>query len=168
MSEPFLSEIKIMAFNFPPRGWAFCNGQLLSINQNLALFMLIGTTYGGDGVTTFALPNLQGRVPIHVGNGHALAAAGGELAHILSLSELSAHSHAAEASSLDGDLATPANNVLAGTATAQLYSSSASNLTPLHPSSITSVGGSEPHENLQPYLVLNFCIALTGIFPSQT
>ena len=168
MSEPFLSEIRIMAFNFPPRGWAFCNGQLLSISQNLALFMLIGTTYGGDGVTTFALPNLQGRIPIHVGNGHALAAAAGELTHTLSLPELAAHSHGAEASSLDGDQPTPANNLLAGTGTAQLYSSSASNLAPLHPNSVTSVGGSQPHENLQPYLVLNFCIALQGIFPSQT
>jgi microcystin-dependent protein len=167
MSEPFLSEIKIMSFNFPPKGWALCNGQLLPINQNQALFSLLGTTYGGDGRTNFALPNLQGRVPNHVGNGHILGEQGGEQNHTLQISELPTHVHSPLASSLDGDVPTATSNLLAGTATAQLYSSSPTNLTPLFPGTIANAGGSQPHENMQPYLVLNFCIALQGIFPSQ-
>lgn len=166
MSEPFLSEIKIMSFNFPPSGWAFCNGQLLPIAQNQALFSLLGTTYGGDGRVNFGLPNLQGRVPIHFGGGHTLGESAGEEVHTLAISELTAHTHSAMASSLDGDQPAPTNNLLAGTATAQVYSSAATNLTPLLPS-ISSVGGSQPHENRQPFLVLNFCIALQGIFPSS-
>jgi len=168
MSEPFLSEIKIFSFNFAPSGWALCNGQLLLISQNQFLFSLLGTTYGGDGTTTFGLPNLQGRVAIHRGNGHTLGEAAGEQIHTLSLPELATHSHGAEASALDGDQPTPASSLLAGTAASQLYSSSASNLTPLLPGTVTSVGGSQSHENMQPYLVLNFCIALQGVFPSQT
>jgi microcystin-dependent protein len=168
MSEPFLSEIKIMSFNFAPRGWALCNGQLLPINQNQALFSLLGTTYGGNGQTTFGLPNLQGRVPIHMGGGHTLGEAAGEFNHTLSLTELPTHNHAAQASSLDGDQPSPVGFLLAGTATAQLYSSSASNLTALFPGTIANAGGSQPHTNTQPFLTLNFCIALQGIFPSQT
>jgi microcystin-dependent protein len=166
MSDPFLSEIRIMSFNFPPKGWALCNGQLLPINQNQALFSLLNNIYGGDGRTTFALPNLQGKVPIHVGNTHVLAETGGEYAHTLTPSELAAHTHAANASSLDGDKPDPADNVLAGTATTQLYSSAAKNITALAPA-VSSVGGSQPHENTQPYLTLSFCIALQGIFPSE-
>ena len=168
MSDQYLSEIKIFSFNFAPTGWALCNGQLLPINQNQTLFSLLGTTYGGDGVTTFGLPNLQGRVAVHRGNGHALGGAAGEQTHTLLASELAAHSHVASASSLDGDQPTAMNNLLAGAATAQAYSSSVSNLTPLVASTLTSVGGAQAHENMQPYLVLNFCIALQGIVPTQS
>jgi microcystin-dependent protein len=168
MSEPFLSEIRIMSFNFPPTGWALCNGQLLLITQNQALFSLLGTTYGGDGVVNFALPNLQGRVPIHFGGGHTLGDSAGQEQHTLTIPELPAHTHATMASSLDGDQPSPAGNLLAGTANAQLYSSTATNLEPLLPATISSVGGSQSHENRQPFLVLNFCIALQGIFPSAT
>jgi microcystin-dependent protein len=141
----------------------------MSIAQNEALFSLIGTTYGGNGITSFALPNLQGRVPIHLGNGHVRGEAAGELSHTLVIGELPAHTHAVMASSLDGDLPSPANNLLAGTATTQLYSTAASNLTALNSSTVVSSGGgSQPHENMQPYLVLSFCIALVGIYPSGT
>jgi microcystin-dependent protein len=167
MSEPFISEIKIMSFGFAPKGWALCNGQLLPINQNQALFSLLGTTYGGDGRVNFGLPDLQSRAPIHMGSGHTLGERGGEQAHTLSISEIPTHIHTASASSLDGDVPTPTGNVLAGTGTAQLYSSSSANLTSLNPGTIGNVGGSQAHLNMQPFLVLTFCIALQGIFPSQ-
>jgi microcystin-dependent protein len=166
MAEPFLGEIRILSFGFPPKGWALCNGQLLPINQNQALFSLLGTTYGGDGRVNFGLPNLQGRVSIHFGNGHTLGEAAGEQSHTLQISELPTHIHVANASSLDGDVPTPTSNLLAGTATAQLYSSAATNLTALLPGTITNAGGSQAHLNMQPFLVLNFSIALQGIFPS--
>ncbi len=168
MAEPFLSEIRIMSFGFPPKGWALCDGQLLPINQNQALFSLLGTTYGGDGRVNFGLPDLQGRVPIHMGNSHTLGERGGEQAHTLSISEIPTHTHTLFGSSLDGDVPTPASSLLAGTATAQLYTSTASNLTSLMPGTVANVGGSQPHLNMQPFLVLNFSIALQGIFPSQT
>jgi microcystin-dependent protein len=164
MAEPFLSEIRIMSFGFPPRGWAFCNGQLLPINQNQALFSLLGTTYGGDGRVNFGLPNLQGRTPMHMGNGHTLGERGGEQAHTLSISEIPTHAHTARASSSDGDSAVPTNNMLGK---AQIYRAPA-DLTSLHPATITNVGGSQAHLNMQPFLTLSFCIALQGIFPSQT
>lgn len=165
MAEPFLAEIRIMSFGFPPKGWALCNGQLLPINQNQPLFSLLGTTYGGDGRVNFALPNLQGCVPIHMGNGHTLGERGGEVAHTLSISEMSDHTHPAQASASNAGTPNPGNGVLA--AANNLYGSAAS-LTPLSPSSITNAGGSQAHENRQPYLALTFCIALQGIFPSQT
>jgi microcystin-dependent protein len=168
MAEPFLSEIRIFSFNFAPKGWALCDGQLLPINQNQALFSLLGTTYGGNGQTTFGLPNLQGRVPIHMGNGHTLGESGGEQAHTLSISEIPTHVHVANGSSLDGDQPIPTGNLLAGTATAQLYTGTVSNLTSLFPGTIGNVGGSQAHLNMQPFLVLNMSIALQGIFPSQT
>src|ERR1700737_2995411 len=167
MAEPFMSEIRIMSFNFAPKGWARCDGQLLPINQNQALFSLLGTTYGGDGRVNFALPNLQGNVPIHFGQGHTLGEKGGEQGHTLSISEIPTHVHGALGSSMDGNLATPAGNLLAGTATAQLYSLTTTNLTSLMPSTVANVGGSQAHLNMQPFLVLNFSIALQGIFPSQ-
>jgi microcystin-dependent protein len=166
MAEPFLSEIRIMSFGFPPKGWALCNGQLLPINQNQALFSLLGTTYGGDGRVNFGLPNLQGRAPISTGGGHILGEAGGQASHTLTIGELPTHTHVLQASSTDGDTPVPTNDVLAGSGTAQIYSS-ATNLTSLLPGSIANVGGSQAHQNMQPYLVLNFCIALQGIFPSQ-
>jgi microcystin-dependent protein len=167
MSEPFLSEIKIMSFVFPPKGWALCNGQLMPINQNQALFSLLGTTYGGDGRVNFGLPDLQARTPIHMGGGHTLGERGGEQNHTLSISEIPTHVHTAFGSSLDGNQPAPGNNLLAGTATAQLYTGVVSNLTSLLPSTVANVGGSQPHQNMQPYLTLSFCIALQGIFPTQ-
>lgn len=164
MSEPFLGEIKIISWNYPAKGWAFCNGQLLPINQNQALFSLLGTTYGGDGRVNFGLPNLQGRAPNHVGAGLVLGELGGEANHILSISEVPTHTHSAVASTVTGDDPIPTNNYLG--AAANFYGPAA-NLTSLQPGTISVVGSSQPHNNTQPYLVLNFCIALQGIFPSQ-
>jgi len=164
MAEPFLSEIRIFSFNFAPKGWALCNGQLLPINQNQALFSLLGTTYGGDGQVNFALPDLQSRSPIHVGN-HTLGERGGEQAHTLILSEMPTHTHAAACNSAIGDKPAPAANFWAST-TANPYSSNAPNAN-MNPAAVTNVGGSQAHLNMSPYLVLNFCIALQGIFPSR-
>ena len=165
MAEPFLAEIRIMSFGFPPKGWALCDGQLLPINQNQALFSLLGTTFGGDGRVNFGLPNLDGRTPMHMGNGHTLGERGGEQAHTLSISELPQHIHFAQASPTDGDQVIATNNYLGPVS--QLYGAPA-NLTSLVPSEISNVGGSQAHLNMQPFLVLSFCIALQGIFPSQT
>jgi microcystin-dependent protein len=167
MSEPFLSEIKIMSFNFPPKGWAMCNGQLLPINQNQALFALLGTTYGGDGRQTFGLPNLQTRTPMHVGNGHTLGEIGGEQAHTLTIAELPAHTHSVNVANVAATSNAPSNaRMISQSGGANLYAG-ASNLQPMAPQAIASVGGSQPHENKRPYLTLTFCIALQGIFPSQ-
>src|SRR5687767_14239533 len=165
MAEPFLSEIRLMSFVFAPKGWALCNGQLLPINQNQALFSLLGTTYGGDGRTTFALPDLRARVPIHEGEGHTLGEKGGEQAHTLSISELPEHTHVLNASSTDGNVPVPGGNFLARTVN-NIYGP-ANSLVSLNPGTVTNVGGSQPHLNTQPFLVLSFCIALIGIFPSQ-
>src|SRR5579859_6057739 len=154
VSEPFLSEIKIMSFNFPPKGWALCNGQLLPINQNQALFSLLGTTYGGDGRVNFGLPNLQGRTPNHMGNGFVLGEMGGEQAHTLNISEVPTHTHLASATDTAGDSPIPTGNYLG--AADNMYAPLA-NATPLQPGTITAVGSSQPHENMQPYLVLSFC-----------
>lgn len=165
MSDPFLSEIKIVSFNFPPKGWTFCNGQLLPINQNQALFSLLGTTYGGDGRTTFGLPNLQGRISAHMGNGFTLGERGGETAHTLNISELPAHNHVPVGSSTNPSSPTAAGNIWA-TFTGNQYNNTPN--TAMNPACIAATGGSQPHENMSPYLVLNFIIALQGIFPSQT
>jgi microcystin-dependent protein len=164
MGEPFLSEIKIMAFNYAPRGWAFCNGQLLPINQNQALFALLGTTYGGNGQTTFGLPDLRGSVPLHSGQGFTLGQKGGQAAHTVTMSEMPTHVHPMQASATDGNIATVSGNVLARTVN-NIYGP-VQNLQPTNPLSVTNFGGSQPHENRQPFLTLNFCIALQGIFPS--
>jgi len=166
MGSPFLSEIKIMSFGFAPKGWAQCNGQLLPINQNQALFSLLGTTFGGNGRINFGLPNLQGRAPVSMGSGFTLGQLGGEAMHTLITSELPSHSHAANASSAtaNGSL-NPANNYLGGFS--NFYNSGGS-LTAMVPTTIGNNGGSQPHQNMQPYLTLNFCIALQGIFPSQS
>ena len=164
MAEPFLSEIKIVSFNFAPKGWATCDGQLLPINQNQALFALLGTTYGGNGQTNFALPDLRGRTPIHFGNGHVLGERGGEQAHTLTVAETPMHIHALAGTPSAADTATPTNNYLA--AANNQYAPPA-NLTSMGPSSISAAGGSQPHENMQPYLTLMFVIALQGIFPSR-
>ncbi len=164
MAEPFLAEIRLMSFAFPPRGWALCNGQLLPINQNQALFSLLGTTFGGDGRVNFALPDLRGRAPIHDGSGHTLGERGGEQAHTLNIAELPAHAHTAQGSTNVGDAVNPTNAVLA--AASNVYRT-ADNLTALNAASVTNVGGSQAHLNMQPFLTLSFCIALQGIFPSQ-
>ena len=166
MAEPFLSEIRLMSFNFAPKGWAMCNGQLLPINQNQALFSLLGTTYGGDGRVNFGLPNLQGRTPMHMGSGHTLGEVGGEQAHTISISELPTHTHSMQGTSAVGNSAPPAGHILAATP-ALIYNPSG-NLTTLQPGTVGNTGGSQAHLNMQPFLTINFCIALQGIFPSQT
>ena len=166
MAEPFLSEIRLMSFVFPPKGWALCNGQLLPINQNQALFSLLGTTFGGDGRVNFALPELRGRVPIHVGGGHTLGERGGEQAHTLSIAELPQHTHVLNATTSAATTSAPNNTrVLAQSTAANLYAP-ASNLTAMSSTAVTNIGGSQAHLNMQPFLTLSFCIALQGIFPS--
>lgn len=166
MAEPFLSEIRLMSFIFAPKGWALCNGQLLPINQNQALFSLLGTTFGGDGRVNFALPDLRGRVPIHVGGGHVLGERGGEQAHTLSIAELPTHTHTPMFSKQDATLPTPGGNYPAKTL-GPIYGPPQS-LVAMNASAITNVGGSQAHLNMQPFLTLSFCIALQGIFPSPT
>ncbi|HEV2805060.1 MAG TPA: tail fiber protein [Chthoniobacterales bacterium] len=166
MAEPFLSEIRIMSFVFAPKSWALCNGQLMPINQNQALFSLLGTTFGGDGRVNFALPDLRGRTPIHVGQKHTLGEKGGEQAHTLSIAELPTHVHVLNGSSNTGAAIIPTGNTLSVTPN-QIYTQPA-NLTSLSPSSVSNVGGSQAHLNMQPFLTLSFCIALQGIFPSPT
>jgi microcystin-dependent protein len=164
MAEPFLSEIRIMSFNFAPKGWAMCNGQLLPINQNQALFSLLGTTFGGDGRVNFALPDQRGMTPIHVGSGHTLGEKGGEQAHTLSIAELPTHVHVANGSSTAADVNVPDNTTYLGVV-ANTYAPFG-NAVAMGPSTIGTVGGSQAHLNMQPFLTLTFCIALQGIFPS--
>lgn len=168
MAEPFLSEIRLMSFVFAPKGWALANGQLLPINQNQALFSLLGTTFGGDGRVNFALPDLRGRTPIHVGSSHTLGERGGEQAHTLSIAEIPTHTHVMSASSAEANAPVPfgpSGNIPASATPALTYGPPA-NLTALNSGSVTNTGGSQAHLNMQPYLTLNFCIALQGIFPS--
>ncbi|MCM3570956.1 phage tail protein [Neobacillus mesonae] len=170
MSEPFIGEIRLFAFNFAPVGWAMCNGQLLPIAQNTALFALIGTTYGGDGRTTFALPDLRGRVAMHLNGGNPNLSPrqqgefGGSETHTLSVNEMPTHSHVASASQTEANTIFPTNNIWAVT---EQPAYSQSQNTTLASSAIQPAGGNQAHNNLQPYLVLNYCIALQGIFPSR-
>jgi len=164
MSTPFLAEIRIFSFSFAPKGWALCNGQLMPINQNQAVFSILGTTYGGDGRTNFALPNLQGRVPVYKGNGIVLGESAGEQAHTLSISELSAHTHTPVGSSSNPTTGNPTGNLWASLGSGGYLPTPN---TTMNPASILPAGGNQPHDNMSPYLVLNFCIALQGIFPSQ-
>jgi microcystin-dependent protein len=164
MSEPFISEIRIMSFSFPPKGWAFCNGQLLPINQNQALFSLLGTTYGGDGRVNFALPDVRGRAPFHMGPGFTLGQRGGEENHTLNLSETPTHAHSMIGSSNTADQNNPSGNYWAVPG-ANTYATSANG--GMNAGAITTAGSGQPHQNLSPFLTLSFCIALQGIFPSQ-
>lgn len=165
MAEPFLSEIRIMSFVFAPKGWALCNGQLLPINQNQGLFSLLGTTFGGDGRVNFALPDLRSRVPIHVGGGHTLGERGGEPAHTLSIAELPTHTHVLQATTTDAAVAVPTANYIARLAPANPFIAPGT-LATMNAATVSNTGGSQAHLNLQPFLTLNFCIALQGIFPS--
>jgi microcystin-dependent protein len=176
MAEPFLSEIRIFSFVFAPKGWALCNGQFLPINQNQALFSLLGTTYGGNGQTTFALPDLRGKVPIHVGSGHTLGETAGSYAVTLNIQQLPQHAHTFTKNSCV-DSATANANV--GPPTSAFWANNGKtaystqdpnnqiNTGAMNPSTVSNVGGSQPHTNIQPFLTLSFCIALQGIFPSQ-
>lgn len=168
MSEPFLAEVRMVGFNFPPRNWAFCDGQILPIAQNQALFALLGTTYGGDGRTTFSLPDLRGRTPAHVGaNGIALGSKAGEETHALTTDEVPAHTHNIVASGNQGSDTSPVGNVLASQARrGQPIYAAANNLVGLN-SNVSTSGGGSSHINMQPYLVISFCIALQGVFPSR-
>lgn len=169
MAEPFLSEIRAFSFVFAPKSWALCNGQLLPINQNQALFSLLGTTFGGDGRVNFALPDLRGRVPMHVGSGHTLGERGGEQAHTLSVAELPTHSHVVSARDVSAttNQPTPNTTMLANSAGSAAYGP-VTNPVAMAPQAVSNVGGSQAHLNMQPFLTISFCIALQGIFPSPT
>ena len=168
MSSPFIGEIRMFAGNFAPVGWAFCNGALIPISENDALFNLIGTTYGGDGQNTFALPNLQSCVPVHVGPGFALGQSGGAESVTLTTSQIPAHSHMPLCNSNAGTAAGPAGNVWAvPNPSVTIYSDVAPSLA-MDPAAVGLTGGSQPHDNMIPFLVINFIISLFGIFPSQT
>jgi microcystin-dependent protein len=166
MADPFVAEIRIFPFNFAPKGWAFCNGQLLPISQNTALFSLLGTTYGGNGQTNFALPNLRGQVPIHVGDGHTLGERAGQSAHTLTINEMPQHLHLLNAANVPATTNLASSNVVLAQSTASQLYNNPTNLTPMDPTGVTNVGGSQAHENRMPFLTLSFCIALQGIFPS--
>ncbi|MGN7360497.1 phage tail protein [Paenibacillus sp. SAF-054] len=164
MSEPFVGEIRLFANNYAPRGWMFCEGQILQINQNQALYSLLGNVYGGDGVTTFALPDYRGRVPLHVSPNIPLGTSNGEAAHTLTVNEIPQHTHQVNASSNSAGSNSPLNGVWA--ADSVLYESAAT-MTSMSSNAISSTGGSQPHNNMQPYLVANYAIAIQGIFPSR-
>ncbi|HET8942902.1 MAG TPA: tail fiber protein [Rudaea sp.] len=167
MAQPYVGEIRMFAGNFAPAGWMFCEGQLLPISENETLFQLIGTTYGGDGQSTFALPDLRGRIPLHQGNGFILAEIGGAEEVTLTVSQIPAHSHPLVATSSPGSAGAPQGSVLAKTTTGFLYINEAPTDT-MAAQSISSTGGSQPHNNFQPYLCVDFIISLFGIFPSPT
>jgi microcystin-dependent protein len=167
MAQPYVGEIRMFAGNFAPAGWMFCEGQLLPISENETLFNLIGTTYGGDGQSTFALPDLRGRIPIHMGNGFTLAETGGSEEITLTVNQIPAHSHALLAVAEPGRSPNPQGNLLAKSTTFDAYINE-NQSTPMNASAISQTGGSQPHNNFQPYLCVNFIISLFGIFPSQT
>lgn len=170
MAEPFMGEVRVFAFNFPPRNWAFCNGQTLPINQNQALFSLLGTMYGGDGIHTFALPNLQARTAMHRNQTFPQGGTGGQQQHTLVSQEMPGHTHALAVSGAGGDQTSPATHYLAAArgSLGSTYAPASSPLnSPLAPAAILPNGGSQPHNNMSPFLVVNFCIALSGIFPSR-
>ncbi|WP_005035779.1 phage tail protein [Holophaga foetida] len=165
MAQPYVGEIRIFAGNFAPAGWMFCEGQLLPISEYETLFNLIGTTYGGDGQSTFALPDLRGRLPLHFGNGFTLAETGGTETVTLTTPQIPAHSHTLLATDARGGLSSPTDHRLAAS---PIYSDGTGNTFSMDARSVTSIGGSQPHSNFQPYLCVDFIISLFGIFPSQT
>lgn len=169
MSDPFLGELRAFGFGFAPKGWAFCTGQLLPINQNTALFALLGTTYGGNGVNTFGLPNLQGRVPMHrsLNGTYAQGGIAGTEQVTITQSSMPLHNHLLLGTTTIGDIARPAGALAASPVTTDYYYSAPSAPVTLNPSSIVPAGGGQGHPNLQPFLVISYCIALTGIFPSR-
>jgi microcystin-dependent protein len=176
MSDPYISEIRMMAFNYAPQGWVPCNGQILAMSQNAALFSLLGTTYGGDGVRTFALPNLQGRVPMHMGNGFGLGQVYGEEAHTLTTAEMPQHTHQMVASTTAGSVPIGVSTTALGEGqtggtgggqAVNLYAPADGATVAFNAGALSQTGGNQAHENRQPYLTLNFCIALSGIFPSR-
>jgi microcystin-dependent protein len=167
MAQPYVGEIRMFAGNFAPAGWMMCEGQLLPISENETLFQLIGTTYGGDGQSTFALPDLRGRIPIHQGNNHVLAENGGVEDVTLTTQQLPIHNHPLVASADPANSPNPGTHVPAETITATPYFADAPNV-PLHPGALAPAGGSQPHTNIQPFLCINFIISLFGIFPSPT
>jgi microcystin-dependent protein len=176
MSDPYISEIRMMAFSYAPRGWATCNGQLLGTTQNTALFSLLGVTYGGNGVNSFALPNLQGRVPMHMGNGFSLGQVSGEEAHTLTTAEMPQHTHQMMASTTAGSVPVGVPTTALGEGqtggtgggqAVNLYAPAGGATVAFNGGALSKTGGNQPHENRQPYLTLNFCIALSGIFPSR-
>lgn len=166
MGTPFLGEIKIIGWNFAPQGWAFCNGQFLPINQNQALFSLFGTMYGGNGQTTFALPDFRGRIPLHIGAGFIQGQRGGETTHTLTIQEFPTHIHQAVGSTNVASIFNPEDASWGQNATNFAYSNQTPNAT-MNPACVSGGGGSQPHENMPPYLVLNFIVALIGVFPSR-
>lgn len=167
MADPFLSEVRIMSISYAPKGWALCNGQLLPINQNQALFSLLGTTFGGNGQVNFGLPDLRGRTPIHVGSGHTLGERAGEQAHTLSIAEIPTHTHVANATNNSQNAFSGSNTaLLAEVRPSTMYSGQPN--AAMNAAMVQATGGSQAHLNMQPYLTLSFCIALQGIFPSQT
>ena len=173
MADPFVAEIRIFPFNFAPKGWAWCDGQLLPLSQNTALFSLLGTTYGGDSKSNFALPDLQGRAPMHPGQGpglslHDLGETGGSETVTLLESEIPAHAHALTASQADGNTGSPAGQLVASGIGINMYAQASGSTTQLNPSAVAPAGGDMPHNNLQPYLTCYFCIALQGVYPPRT
>jgi microcystin-dependent protein len=166
VGSPYVGEIRMFGVNFAPQGWAFCNGQLLPISEYSELFNLIGTTYGGDGVNTFALPNLQSRVPVHIGSGFVLGAIGGAETVTLTVAQIPAHTHIPSASSAAGTQASPANGVWAGSSS-DVYSNTAP-MTNMAANAIGSTGGSQPHDNMLPFLAVSFILSLFGIYPTQS
>ena len=166
MADPFLGEIRLMSFGYPPKGWALCNGQILAISQSQALFSLLGTTYGGNGSTTFALPDLRARVPVHTSSSHTLGEASGEAAHTLIVAELPTHTHQLNGTSAEGTALLPGGNLLARSNLPAYHA--ATGLQPMAAESVSLVGGSQAHINLMPSLAVTFCIALQGIFPSRS
>lgn len=169
MAQPYLGEIRIMSFIFPPKGWLLCNGQLLPISQYQALFSLLGTQYGGNGQTTFGLPDLRGRIPIHIGNGHTIGERSGEESHTLNINELPTHTHMLQAKEDMVSTNIPSGTSLLGhTDPNQIYNTSGQNLVTLKPEAISFIGGNQAHTNMQPYLTLSFCIAYqNGIYPTR-
>lgn len=167
MGQPYVGEIRMFAGNFAPANWALCQGQVLAISQYQTLFQLIGTTYGGDGQSTFALPNLQSRIPVHVGQNFVQGQSAGEEQVTLTTQQIPAHSHAVSANTANGTQSSPAGNTLAGSSSVALYSGDAPDQA-LNASMVQSVGGSQPHDNMQPFLVLNFIISLFGVFPTPS